>query len=106
MPMPRKKIPPDLRSLARGHTELCIKVLAGMVSQEAVSPAARVAAANILLDRGWGKPPQAHTVENGDEEIQVIFRHLVDGSDLEYQTALQIDAVPVPGRSDDTDEEQ
>jgi hypothetical protein len=34
-----------LRSLARGHTELCIKVLAGIVSQEANSPAARVSAA-------------------------------------------------------------
>ena len=29
-PLPRKKIPADLRSLARGHTALCIKVLAGM----------------------------------------------------------------------------
>ncbi len=34
-PLPRKTIPADLRSLARGHTELCIKVLAGIVSQEA-----------------------------------------------------------------------
>jgi len=38
--LPRKKIPADLRSLARGHTALCIKVLAGIVSQEAVPPAA------------------------------------------------------------------
>jgi hypothetical protein len=38
--MPRKRIPADLRSLARGHTELCIKVLAGMLSQEAVPAAA------------------------------------------------------------------
>ena len=41
-PLPRKRIPADLRSLARGHTELCIKVPAGIVSQEAVPPAARV----------------------------------------------------------------
>ena len=54
--LPRKTIPADIRSLARGHTELCIKVLAGIVSQEAVPPAARVSAAGILLDRGWGKP--------------------------------------------------
>ena len=52
--MPRNKIPADLRSLARGHTDLCIKVLAGIVSQEALPPAARVSAAGILLDRGWG----------------------------------------------------
>jgi hypothetical protein len=36
-----------LRSLARGRTELCIKVLAGIVNQGAVSPAARVSAAGL-----------------------------------------------------------
>jgi hypothetical protein len=51
--LPRKKIAADLRSLARGHTELCIKVLAGIVSREAIPPAARVSTAGILLDRGW-----------------------------------------------------
>ena len=32
---PRKKIAADLRSLARGHTDLCVKVFAGIFSQEA-----------------------------------------------------------------------
>jgi hypothetical protein len=40
-----------LRPLA-GNTELCIKVFVGIVSQEAVPPAARVPVANILLYRG------------------------------------------------------
>ncbi len=93
-PLPRKTIPADLRSLARGHTELCIKVLAGIVSQEALPPAARVSAAGILLDRGWGKPPQAHTGENGEGDIRVIIRHIVEGNDLEHQRRLQIEAVP------------
>ena len=65
--MPRKRIPADLRSLARGPTELCIKVLAGMLSQEAVPAAARVSAAGILLDRGWGKAPQSHVGEDGGD---------------------------------------
>ena len=75
--LPRKKIPTDLRSLARGHTELCIKVLAGIVSQEAVPPAARVSAAGILLDRGWGRAPQVHSSEDGGS-IQVIIRQIID----------------------------
>jgi hypothetical protein len=75
--LPRKKIPADLRSLARGHTELCIKVLAGIVSQEAVPAAARVSAAGILLDRGWGKAPQALSGEDGGS-IQVIIRSIAD----------------------------
>jgi hypothetical protein len=78
--MPRKKIPTDLRSLARGHTELCIKVLAGMLSQEAVPAAARVSAASVLLDRGWGKPPQAHTGEDG-EDIRVTIRQIIEHPD-------------------------
>jgi hypothetical protein len=79
--MPRKKIPADLKSLARGHTELCIKVLAGMLSQEAVPAAARVSAAGILLDRGWGKAPQAHTGENGEGDIKVTIRHILEHID-------------------------
>jgi hypothetical protein len=77
--MPRKKIPTDLRSLARGHTELCIKVLAGMLSQEAVPAAARVSAAAILLDRGWGKPTQMHAGEDG-EDIKVTIRTIIEGT--------------------------
>jgi hypothetical protein len=75
--LPRKKISTDLRSLARGHTELCIKVLAGIVSQETVPAAARVAAAGILLDRGWGKAIQPHTDEDGGP-LRIIIRQITD----------------------------
>ena len=75
--MPRKTIPANLRSLARGHTELCIKVLAGIVSQDAVPPAARVSAAGILLDRGWGRAPQSHTGED-DKDIRITLRNIVE----------------------------
>ena len=74
---------------------MCIKVLAGIVSQEAVPPAARVAAAIHLLDRGWGKAPQTHTGENGDGNIRVIIRHMVDGREQEPLTPRVIDAVPI-----------
>jgi hypothetical protein len=78
--MPRKKIPADLRSLARAHTELAIKVLAGMLSQEAVPAAARVSAAGILLDRGWGKSPQAHTGED-NKDMCITIRQIVERGD-------------------------
>ena len=89
-----------MRSLARGHTELCIKVLAGIVSQEAAPPAARVSAAIHLLDRGWGKPPQAHTGADGEGHIRVVIRHITEGRDaprvIEHETKqtelAQIDA--------------
>jgi hypothetical protein len=79
-PLPRKQIPPDLRSLARGHTELCIKVLAGIVSQENVPPGARVSAAGILLDRGWGRAPQSHAGEDGSD-LRITIRQIIEGGD-------------------------
>jgi hypothetical protein len=48
----------DIRSLARGHTEGALATLASIMHSAEAPPAARVAAANSLLDRGWGKPAQ------------------------------------------------
>jgi hypothetical protein len=75
--MPRKRIAADLRSLARGHTDLCVKVLAGIVSQEASPAAARVAAASALLDRGWGRAAQVHSDADGGP-IRIILREVID----------------------------
>jgi hypothetical protein len=44
------------------------------------SDTARVMAANSLLDRGWGKAPQAITGENGEGGIEVIVRHIIEGA--------------------------
>jgi hypothetical protein len=62
----------EIRSLARSHTRTAIKVLTGIMSCEDATAAARVAAANAILDRGWGKPRQA--IENGDEPLELIHR--------------------------------
>ena len=76
--LPRKKIPADLRSLARAHTAMGVKVLAGIASAEDAPPAARVAAVTALLDRGWGKAVQPHVGDNGNGNIQVVIRQIVD----------------------------
>jgi len=68
----------DLRSLARAHTEHGIKVLSA-IAQRSKSDAARVAAVALLLDRGWGKPPQTHTGEDGEGDIRVTIRHIIQG---------------------------
>lgn len=52
------KAPTEIRSLARSYTESAIKTLAGIMQQPEAAETARVAAANALLDRGWGKPTQ------------------------------------------------
>jgi hypothetical protein len=52
------KAPTDIRSLARKHTERAIQTLQGVMDSADAPPAARVAAAQALLDRGWGKAVQ------------------------------------------------
>jgi hypothetical protein len=47
----------EIRSLARSYTEMAIQTLAG-VAQNGQSESARVAAAEAILSRGWGKPSQ------------------------------------------------
>ena len=53
------KIKSDIKSIARVHTKTAINTLAGIMRQPNAPAAARVAASQVLLDRGWGKPAQS-----------------------------------------------
>lgn len=57
------KAPTEIRSLARSHTDSALKTLVGIMNQSEAPAAARVSAANSILDRGWGKSEQHITVE-------------------------------------------
>ena len=101
-PLPRKKIPADIRSLCRAYTDEGVRVLASIMRQPEHSAAARVQAAIALLDRGWGRVPQAHTGENGEGDIRVTIRHIVQGGDKALE-AKTIDATPVRHEGSDKD---
>ena len=58
----RPKAVIEVVELARAHTPQAMQTLAEIMTNEGAPPAARVAAASVLLDRGWGKAPQ--TVEH------------------------------------------
>lgn len=79
-PLPRKKIPADIRSLARAYTDECVRRLAAIVRDPgADEPASTsVAAAKILLDRGWGLPAQSHTGADGEGAIEITVRHITE----------------------------
>ena len=63
----------EIRSLARSHTRTAVNVLVGIMRSKDATAAARVSAANAVLDRGWGKPTQP--VEGGgDGAIELIHR--------------------------------
>lgn len=69
------KTPTQIKSLARAHTEKAISVLVGIMEQPDAPPAARVAAVNALLDRGWGKAAQPidGDGEGGPVEMKITW---------------------------------
>jgi len=67
-----------------------VRVLAG-IAQNSESDAARVRAVELLFERGWGKAPTTHAGENGEGDIRVVVRHIVNGRDA----PAVIDAKPV-----------
>ena len=58
----------EVRQLARQHTALAIQKLAH-IAEHGHSEMAQIAAANALLDRGWGRPTQPLA---GDDELPGI----------------------------------
>jgi hypothetical protein len=63
----------EIGSLARGHTRTAINVLVGVMRCKDATAAARVSAANAILDRGWGKATQP--LESGDDgALELIHR--------------------------------
>src|SRR5512140_280147 len=54
----RPKVLGDVQELAREKSPEAIETLANVMRDDKAPPAARVAAANALLDRGYGKPTQ------------------------------------------------
>jgi hypothetical protein len=70
----------EIRSLARSHTRTAINVLVGIMRSKDATAAARVSAANAILDRGWGKSTQTleGTEKGALELIHRIERVIVD----------------------------
>jgi hypothetical protein len=54
----RPRVLADVQGLARKRSPEAINTLAAIMDDKKAPPAARVAAANSLLDRGYGKPTQ------------------------------------------------
>ena len=78
----RPRVLADVQELARERSPEAINILAHVMRDEKAPPAARVAAANALLDRGYGKPTQpiSQTLAKidpstmSDEELAAIVR--------------------------------
>jgi hypothetical protein len=83
----------EIRSLARSHTRTAVRVLVGIMRCKDATPAARVSAANAILDRGWGKATQP--LENSDngalELIHRIERVIVPATAKMFESLSALD---------------
>lgn len=71
--MSRARTLTEIGSLARSHTRTALRVLVGVMRSDDATPAARLSAANAILDRGWGKAAQP--IESGaDGAMELIHR--------------------------------
>jgi hypothetical protein len=71
----------ELKLIARTHTRTAVAVLIGIARSNAAPFMARIAAANSLLDRGWGRPAQMLANEDGNAlglRITEIVNTIVD----------------------------
>jgi hypothetical protein len=84
----------DLRSEARRHTKTCLRVLSGIVRSPKCHANSRIAAASVILDRGWGKAPQTHEIE-ANHAINIIIRKVLDEPDDEQ--LIDSDALLIEG---------
>lgn len=71
------KTPTEIRSLARSHTEAALNCLAGIMNKTDAPEAARVSAANSLLDRGWGKATQPISGDENGPPIKITQIELI-----------------------------
>jgi hypothetical protein len=78
-PLPAKRIPADIRSLCRAYTGEAVRTLAAIMRQADAPPSARIQAIAVLLDRGWGRPIQPRTDEDGGS-IRIIIRRFTDAA--------------------------
>ena len=64
----------EVRALARSHTRAAVSVLVVVMRSKDATAAARVSAANAILDRGWGKATQPP--ERGDGRARKLVHRI------------------------------
>lgn len=70
-PAGRRKEDYNLKMMARAHTESALKTLVEALTAE--NDRTRVAAAEALLDRGWGKPAQFVENQHSGSIVQKVI---------------------------------
>lgn len=93
-PSGRPKVTAEVKDLARQLTAPAMKALGDIVKDADAPPAARVAAAGVILDRGYGKAPQHLTVQKSplDDVDPATLAALAEALDGREEIAVGGDA--------------
>jgi hypothetical protein len=98
-----RKMPKNLghiESLARSYTRTAIKTLAGIMMEPNCPPMARVAAAKVLLDRGWGKPKEMHHSKVDNNRTLKVVNEIVPRTPASRGDSQSGSSLRPDGRSD------
>ena len=71
------KAPADIRSLCRAYTDVTVRTVAGIAQNG--DEDAKLRAINMLWERGWGRPAQPVTGEDGEGDIRITIRTILEG---------------------------
>ncbi len=71
-PNGRPKVPEEVKELARCYTTEAIEAQVSVMRDPDAAPAARVTAAENILNRAWGKPESNVTVNAGSDFAAVL----------------------------------
>ena len=95
------KAPLEIRSLARKYTHKALNTLVSIMVEPKAPAAARIMAANSLMDRGWGKAAQLVDVQG--EIRQLVKLNVVQASHaLPNQPVLELEANDIKDLAADT----
>jgi hypothetical protein len=98
------KAPLEIRSLARKYTHKALNTLVSIMVEPKAPAAARIMAANSLLDRGWGKAAQLVAVDGEIRQLVEVKLSVVSAA-----PARNIDATCEPIKfeyKDNSDDQQ
>lgn len=79
----------EVRDLARSCTEAALETLVEVMTNPGAPAASRIGAACAILDRGWGRPPQAVAVAVEADCGRAYEAMLQEVERLERETAQE-----------------
>lgn len=86
-----------IAEIARDHSDNAIKTLAKIAENEKEGAAARVSAANSILDRAWGKAKQPH-IGGGDDDPPIRTETVLSTAGLTDDQLRALASIPIPPR--------